>query len=442
MLIIALPHSANASAGYPHVHTDGHSVLRHATGAAATLSAHAGEVVAVVPHSRLAWLRVQLPPASHGARLQSVLQGLLEDRLLDDPQHLHLVLAPDAQHTARTGGDTLVATCNKTWLREALAPLHAAGLVVQRIVPELSPSDAPVLHVMGEPDHAQSVVCHPHGVTLLPPNTAQWHAFGELKLTDASLYAEPAMVTRVQNTLQRQPVLQSAAQRWVQSSQSAWDLAQGEWAQTHRQRAQRQLQALWQNLRHAPTYQALRWGMVAWLALQALMVAWSPVPIPQSRADLEPLLVALAPVLPQASSAQQLDFVNHTLRVQGVTIDTASPHIARLAEQGLRLSADGADTWVLQGAASVASTGEALSRDTAWQRLQNLSPAAGMALTPQAAHVLVDLQQLPAATLAQWLTQARSQAQALPIEAHLTRSPSADAAWQGTLLLRLPGTAP
>ena len=97
MLIIALPHDAHtASAGYAHVHSDGHSVLRSATGAAATLSNHAGEVVAVVPHSRLSWLPVTLPPASHGPRLATVLQGLLEDRLLDDAQQLHLVLSPEA----------------------------------------------------------------------------------------------------------------------------------------------------------------------------------------------------------------------------------------------------------------------------------------------------------------------------------------------------------
>jgi len=210
MLIIALPHSANANTGYAHVHSDGHAVLRSATGAAATLSAHAGEVVAVVPHSRLAWLRVQLPPASHGPRLQSVLHGLLEDRLLDEPQQLHIVLAPEAYTTARLGGDALVAVCDKQWLRDALAPLQAAGLMVQRIVPELSPSDTPVLHVMGEPDQSQSVLCHAHGVTLLPPNTAQWRAFAELSQDDLQIQAEPAMVARVQSTLQRQPMLQSA----------------------------------------------------------------------------------------------------------------------------------------------------------------------------------------------------------------------------------------
>ena len=392
MLIIALPHTANANTSYAHVHSDGHTVLRSATGAAATLSAHAGEVVAVVPHSRLSWLTVQLPPASHGPRLQSVLHGLLEDRLLDDPQHLHLVLTPDAAEVARTGGDTLVAVCPKTWLREALAPLQAAGLTVQRIVPELSPSATPVVHVMGEPDHAQSVLCHAHGVLLLPPNTAQWRAFAELSQDDLQIQAEPAMVARVQSTLQRQPMLQSAAQRWVKSSQSDWDLAQGEWAQGRTQRLQRQALAAWQTVLHAPAWQPVRWGLVALIALQVLglnALAWrersalnaqqaslqnilkttfpsvtlvidAPLQMQRevdvlqqksgaaSSTDFEPLLATLAGLLPAGQTPQQIHFANHALRVQGVTLDNNPAVMARLNAQGLSLRQDGNDTWVLQ----------------------------------------------------------------------------------------------
>jgi general secretion pathway protein L len=392
MLIIALPHSANANTGYAHVHSDGHSVLRSATGAAATLSAHAGEVVAVVPHSRLAWLRVQLPPASHGPRLQSVLQGLLEERLLDDPQQLHIVLAPDAEQIARSGGETLVAVCDKQWLRDALAPLQAAGLTVQRIVPELSPSDSPVLHVLGEPDLSQSLLCHAHGVTLLPPNTAQWRAFAELSQADLQIQAEPAMVARVQSTLQRQPMLQSAAQRWVKSNQSGWDLAQGEWAQGRAQRAQRFVLAGWQALLHAPAWQTVRWGLVALVALQVLglnALAWrersalnaqqaslqhilkttfpsvtlvidAPLQMQRevdvlqqttgavSSTDFEPLLAALAGVLPAGQTPQQIHFANHALRVQGVALDNNATGVARLKAQGLSLRQDGNDTWVLQ----------------------------------------------------------------------------------------------
>lgn len=392
MLIIALPHSTYANTGYAHVHSDGHSVLRSATGAAATLSAHAGEVVAVVPHSRLSWLRVQLPPASHGPRLQTVLHGLLEDRLLDDPQQLHIVPAPNADTTAQTGGDTLVAVCHKQWLREALAPLQAAGLTVQRIVPELSPSDKPVLQVMGEPDHSQSVLCHAHGITLLPPNTAQWHAFAELSQDDLQIQAEPAMVARVQNTLQRQPMLQSAAQRWVKSSQSDWDLAQGEWAQGPFQRLQRHMLSAWQTVWHAPAWRPVRWGVLALIALQVLglnALAWrersalkaqqaslqsilqttfpsvtlvidAPLQMQRevdalqqksgvaSSTDFEPLLAALAGVLPAGQTPQQIHYANHALRVRGMTLDSNSADLARLKAQGMSLRQDSNDTWVLQ----------------------------------------------------------------------------------------------
>jgi general secretion pathway protein L len=367
-------------------------VLRSATGAAVTLSAHAGEVVAVVPHSRLAWLRVQLPPASHGPRLQSVLQGLLEDRLLDDPQQLHIVLAPDAEEITRLGGETLVAVCDKQWLRDVLSPLQAAGLTVQRIAPELSPSAKPVLQVMGEPDHSQSLLCHAYGVTLLPPNTAQWRAFAELSQDDLQIQSEPAMVARVQSTLQRQPMLQSAAQRWVKSSQSAWDLAQGEWAQGRAQRLQRQVLTAWQTLLHAPAWKPVRWGVLALVALQVLglnALAWQErsalnaqqaslqnilkttfpsvtlvidAPLQMQRevdalqqksgsassTDLEPLLAALAGVLPAAQTPQQIHFANHALRVQGVTLDNNAASVARLKAQDLSLRQDGNDTWVLQ----------------------------------------------------------------------------------------------
>jgi general secretion pathway protein L len=348
--------------------------------------------VAVVPHSRLAWLQVQLPPASQGPRLQSVLHGLLEDRLLDDPQTLHIVLNPQAETAARTGGEALVAVCDKQWLRDVLSPLQAAGLTVQRIVPELSPSDKPVLQVMGEPDHSQSVLCHAHGVTLLPPNTAQWRAFAELSQDDLQIQAEPAMVARVQSTLQRQPMLQSAAQRWVKSSQTNWDLAQGEWAQGRAQRVQRQVLAAWQSLLYAPAWQPVRWGLVALVALQVLglnVLAWresnalsaqqaalqnilkttfpsvtlvidAPLQMQRevdalqqksgtaSSTDLEPMLAALAGVLPAGQTPQHIHYADHALRVQGVALDSNAAGVARLKAQGLSLRQDGNDTWVLQ----------------------------------------------------------------------------------------------
>src|SRR3989344_5320564 len=111
---------------------DGHTALRHATAPAALLpepTRPGGEVVAVVPARALSWQRVQLPPGlALGAgqqtpRLRSVLEGLLEDRLLDDASQLHFAIQPDAN----PGEPVWVAVCDRTWLRDNLQALEAAS---------------------------------------------------------------------------------------------------------------------------------------------------------------------------------------------------------------------------------------------------------------------------------------------------------------------------
>ena len=201
------------------------------------------------------------------ARLGAVLEGLLEDRVLEDVADLHCVVDPISANVPRTGGLALVATCSKSWLREVLAPLQASGLVVQRLVPELSPRAQPLLCVMGTPALSQSVLCHSQGVTFLPPNVAQWRAFpvyaayASQAPSQAQLVAEPAMVERVEQFLQRRPVMQNAAQRAVVAAQSDWDLAQGEWAQGTSQRFLRLAQHVWQTLFHAPAWRSVRIGL-------------------------------------------------------------------------------------------------------------------------------------------------------------------------------------
>ena len=93
-----------------------------------------------------------------------------------------------------------------------------------------------------------------------------------------------------------------------------------------------------------------------------------------------------------------------------------------------------------------------LSRDEALRRLQSTMLTPGMQLNVQGERVSLQLKAVPASALAQWLTQARTQAQALPLEAHLTRNASASAGasnnsnalaastftWDGHLVMRLP----
>jgi general secretion pathway protein M len=119
------------------------------------------------------------------------------------------------------------------------------------------------------------------------------------------------------------------------------------------------------------------------------------------------------------------------------TLNPNNSQRASLAQQHAHMLA-------LQAQAQQLQTRTPLARDEALRQLQSISPAAGsVQVEPQGERVTVQLKAVPAAALAQWLSQARAQAQALPLEAHLTRNNAGPAQWDGSLVLRLPNrTAP
>ncbi len=113
------------------------------------------------------------------------------------------------------------------------------------------------------------------------------------------------------------------------------------------------------------------------------------------------------------------------------------------------ISQQQAHMMALQAQAKALQTRTPLARDEALRRLQNRTSSPQIQINVQGERVTVQLKGVPAPTLANWLTQARSQAQALPIEAHLSRSSNAGAVnampsnsptvlWDGNLVLSLP----
>lgn len=98
---------------------------------------------------------------------------------------------------------------------------------------------------------------------------------------------------------------------------------------------------------------------------------------------------------------------------------------------------------VLQTQAQALQGRTPLSRDEALRTLQGITPSPHIQLQGQGERILVQLKAVPAPALAHWLTQARQQTQALPVEAHLTRgnvtsSHNAAVEWNGSLVLSLP----
>jgi len=78
-----------------------------------------------------------------------------------------------------------------------------------------------------------------------------------------------------------------------------------------------------------------------------------------------------------------------------------------------------------------------LSLDDSWRVLQSLSGSekGRFAINRQSDKALVQVKNAPPQAISAWLTNARTQAQATPEEAHLTQD---EGNWSGTLIMRLP----
>ncbi len=268
--------NAGAEHGWALVADDGQTLLSQGSAPLALLPA-AADVTVLVSSEALSWHQVTLPHGSlSGAvRLRSVLDGLLEDRLLDEPQSLHFALEPGA----KTGAAVWVAACNRMALRVALQTLESAGRRVTRIVPEFAPQPEaapPRLYATGETQAPRLTVCDATGVATLPLSPAGLALAGNAPLDTAVITAEPAVAAQAEALFaHRVPIVQTA-ERWLQAMRAPWDLAQFDLSTTGRARAGKKFNRVLQTLRHAPEWRAARWGAVLLVAAQLIgLNAWA-----------------------------------------------------------------------------------------------------------------------------------------------------------------------
>jgi general secretion pathway protein L len=353
-----------AEHGWALAADDGRTLLSHGSAPLALLPA-SNDVTLLVPGAALSWHAVALPPGNLGgaARLRSVLDGLLEERLLDEPESLHFALEPGA----KPGSTVWVAASQRIALRTAVQALESAGRRVTRIVPEFAPQpqDAPaLLYATGEPESALLTVCDANGVATLPLSAASLALVGSAPLDTAVASAEPAVAAQAEALLgQRLPIAQ-APERWLQAARASWDLAQFDLASTGRARAGKKFSAWLQAIRHARQWRAARWGAVllvlaqviglnawAWKERNALdakrssinamltqtfpsvkLVVDAPLQMAREVAalqqstggvatlDLEPMLAVLGTTLPPGRIPTALDYAAGQLRLRGLKL--------------------------------------------------------------------------------------------------------------------------
>lgn len=252
---------------------DGMSATRQGR-ATAPMLPRADSVVAVMAPTDLSWHRLNLPKAP-AARLRAALASMLEEALLEDPENMHLAVAP----MAKAGQPTWVAACDHTWLTSQLMALEKAKIRVERVVPGVAPDEPPsaYFHEFGEagaPDGAE-----PGAEMLLtwstPDGVATWPVAGSLSRTllpdplpiNARFFATPPVASPAERWLGRAVTVQSQPEHLLLAARSIWNLLQFEL--TPRSKGLYALSDQWRRFM-SPQWRPARMGLMALVAAQVL----------------------------------------------------------------------------------------------------------------------------------------------------------------------------
>lgn len=254
--------------------TDGLTVASQGQAQAALLP-RAGNVVAVLADSDVGWQRLTLPKAP-AARLRAALGGLLEERLLDDDEDLHLALAPGATALA----PTWVAVMHKAWLRGELEQLEKAGLSIERVLPASWPGDAPQGHFFEAGTAAAGgehvMLCHAgeSGLQLLRLDGSLARALLPEMTSQATRWtATPPAVAPAERWLGASVAVLTEHERALQAARSLWNLRQFDLAP--RRRGTRWLRDLGRRAL-SPLWRPVRIGALALLLVQLVgMNVWA-----------------------------------------------------------------------------------------------------------------------------------------------------------------------
>lgn len=280
-LLITLPPAQQASADLAYALVSHVGALTAHGRAAPALLPKAEQATLIVPALALSWHAAQLPKMPRGSsaqKQQAMLAGVLEEQLLDEAAHLHLVACPTLNTTGDQSTSTWVAACDKAWLQEHVRALQAANVPLTRIVPEAFPNEAASVHASGTPESAWLMLADAQGVLTVPLSQASMltSALPQLEV----ISAEPAVAALTEAALgQRVNVLQ--APQWaLQALQAATaqgvDLAQGDLALSSGGRVWQTLMNGLREVFSAPHWRPVRYGLVLLLLANVVgLHAWA-----------------------------------------------------------------------------------------------------------------------------------------------------------------------
>ena len=296
MLVLSLPHSPKSEVFF--VQTSAKAMVTQSLQAPMSLLPQGeDEVVGVLPWQRVSWHLIQVPhdavklllsaqnnflnASSYKSKAEQLLQGLLEEQLLDDLSALHwiggkVLTASSEDASLNTAQAPLwVACCDKAWLQGVLSALEEHGLSVHRLVPEFEPSMQSVhLYALDAPMGLEFVLTQSTGVMGFPRLALS--AFTAALSQPFQVHFEPSVSDQVSPLFEGGTQLQTRAQRLIEASQSSWDFARGEWGQSAFRRYPKLVQKAWQQFLNHKDWQLARLGLALLVLLNVLgLNAWT-----------------------------------------------------------------------------------------------------------------------------------------------------------------------
>jgi general secretion pathway protein L len=269
-LIVSLPYpslAGNGNTSYPYVLSN--DAQNRGKSGVASLSElpKADATILVVPARALSWHQVDLPKVPK-ARLRAALDGLLEERLLDDTSAMALALSPEAQ-TGKAVASAWVAACDKAWLTSAVQAIDAAGCRITQVVPEFWPQNEAQIVVSGTPEEAWITRADVQGVMTVPLRAGDTSGvLGALVANfsaETPILAEPAVVALAEQILPHKIALRQHSEGLLQSATSMWELAQFEQSLNGDSQGVKSVIRQWQAFWQSPAWRPTRWGLAALL---------------------------------------------------------------------------------------------------------------------------------------------------------------------------------
>jgi general secretion pathway protein L len=257
--------------------SNAHTITSHGSATAALLP-RADDTVLLLPNAAVSWHLANLPKLARslsGSKMRAVLDGLVEEHLLDDTSDLHIALFRHASNSANAVNAVWLAVCNKAWLTAQIQQIQKAGHSLSRIaaqsypiaiLPDSEDEDDIVdmrVHVGGRFETAMMTVSDTTGVLSTPLAYART-VWPDLPYYELHITAEPAVAAAAEAVLGCKVAVVQGAQLALQATLDArsmgLDLAQGDMVVAGSGRWLQKVSAAARDLLSAPAWGTARWG--------------------------------------------------------------------------------------------------------------------------------------------------------------------------------------